>query len=144
MTAYIDAHRGRFGVEPICRCLGVSASAYHYRKTGRRSTRTVEDERLVALIHEVHLANYEAYSSRKTWKWLRRAGHRIGRDRIARVMRQAGIRAARGRARRWQTTQADLVRKLPDLVERHFRASGSDELWVADFTYLRSCRARYS
>ena len=48
MSAFIDAYRGRFGVEPICTVLGVSASAYYYRASGHRSTRSVEDERLVA------------------------------------------------------------------------------------------------
>jgi putative transposase len=140
VTAYIDAHRGRFGVEPICKVLDVSASAYYHRKTGRRSRRVVADERLLALIRELHLANYEAYGSRKTWKKLRRVGNRAGRDQIARVMRQAGIRGAKGRAKRWQTTTPDLIRVLPDLVERRFQADGPDELWVADFTYLRTWR----
>jgi putative transposase len=101
VTAYIDAHRGRFGVEPICKVLGVSASAYYHRKTGRRSKRVVDDARLVALIRELHLANYEAYGSRKTWKKFRRAGYQTGRDQIARIMRQAGIRGAKGRTKRW-------------------------------------------
>jgi putative transposase len=138
VTAYIDAYRGRFGVEPICSVLGVSASAYYHRKTGARSQRAVDDERLLVLIRELHLANYEAYGSRKTWLALRRAGHEIGRDRVARLMRRAGIRGAKGRTKRWQTTTPDLTRRLPDLVERRFEASGPDELWVADFTYLRS------
>ncbi len=93
---------------------------------------------LLALIRELHLANYEAYGSRKTWLALRRAGHEVGRDRVARLMRKAGIRGAKGRTKRWRTTQPELVRRLPDLVERRFEASGPDELWVADFTYLRS------
>jgi putative transposase len=92
----------------------------------------------LALIRELQLANYEAYGSRMTWFALRRAGHEAGRDRVARLMRRAGIRGAKGCTKRWQTTQPELVRRLPDLVERRFEASGPDELWVADFTYLRS------
>lgn len=138
MSAYIDTYRDRFGVEPICSVLGVSASAYYQRKTGARSQRVVSDERLLAVIRELHLANYEAYGSRKTWKALARAGHCVGRDQVARIMRGAGIRGAKGRTKRWQTTTPDLVRELPDLVERRFQAAGPDELWVADFTYLRS------
>ncbi len=75
--------------------LGVSASAYYHRKTGARSRRVVEDERLLGLIRELHLANYEAYGSRKTWLALRRAGYEVGRDRVERIMRQAGIRGAK-------------------------------------------------
>jgi putative transposase len=138
VSAYIDTYRGRFGVEPICSVLGVSASAYYHRKTGERSQRVISDERLLAQIRELHLANYEAYGSRKTWKALRRAGLEVGRDQVARVMRQAGIRGAKGRTKRWRTTQPELTRRLPDLVERRFEAARPDELWVADFTYLRS------
>jgi hypothetical protein len=50
VSAFIDGHRERFGVEPICETLGVSASAYYQRATGQRSARVVEDERLLALI----------------------------------------------------------------------------------------------
>jgi putative transposase len=61
VSAFIDLHRGRFGVEPICRVLDVSASAYYQRAKGERSARRVEDERLLAVIRETHKANYEAY-----------------------------------------------------------------------------------
>ena len=47
MSRFVEEHRGRFGVEPICRTVGVSASAYYRRKTGRRSRRSVQDERLL-------------------------------------------------------------------------------------------------
>ena len=60
MSRYIDEHRERFGVEPICRTLGVSASAYYQRATGERSAREVEDERLLEVIEVTHKKNYEA------------------------------------------------------------------------------------
>ena len=138
MTAYIETYRGRFGVEPICKVLGVSASAYYHRKTDVRSARAVADAQLVETIRCVHLANYEAYGSRRMWKALRRAGHEVGRDRVARLMRGANIRGAKRRAKGWRTTTPDSSVRRPDLVQRHFHAGGPDELWVADFTYLRS------
>jgi putative transposase len=61
VSRYIDEHRGRFGVEPICRVLDVSASAYYQRATGERSQRVIEDERLCGVIRDVHEANYCAY-----------------------------------------------------------------------------------
>jgi putative transposase len=70
VSRYVEEHRGRFGVEPICEALDVSASAYYQRKTGRRSPRALEDERLLRRIHEVHEANYCAYGYRRTWKAL--------------------------------------------------------------------------
>ena len=65
MSRFIDEHRGRFGVEPICRVLGVSASAYYQRATGQRSARAVEDERLLGRIRDLHAANYYAYGYRR-------------------------------------------------------------------------------
>jgi transposase InsO family protein len=70
VSAFIAEHRGRFGVEPICRTLGVSASAYYQRATGARSARAVEDEWLVEKILAIHAANYYAYGSRRMWKAL--------------------------------------------------------------------------
>jgi putative transposase len=60
VSAFIDEYRGRFGVEPICRTLGVSASAYYQRATGERSPRAVEDKRLLGRIRDLHAANYYA------------------------------------------------------------------------------------
>jgi putative transposase len=138
VSRYIDEHRGRFGVEPICRVLGVSASAYYHRNSGVRSARRVEDERLLARIEEVHVANYHAYGYRRTWKALLRAGESCGRDRVKRLMRAHGIQGAKRRGKPWRTTRPDLAaRRPPDLVARDFTASRPDELWVADFTYLR-------
>ena len=138
MSRYIDEHRGRFGVEPICRVLDVSASAYYHRATGARSARRVEDERLLERIREVHAANYYAYGYRRTWKALRRAGEEVGRDRVRRLMARAGIQGAKRRGKPWRTTVPDpAARRSPDLVDRDFTATRPDELWVADFTYLR-------
>ena len=90
MSAFIDEHRERFGVEPICEVLGVSASAYYQRATGERSARSVEDERLTARIREVHEQNFECYGYPRVWHELRRQGEQVGRDHVARLMRQEG------------------------------------------------------
>jgi putative transposase len=138
VSAFVDEHRARFGVEPVCRALGVSASAYYQRATGRRSARQVEDERLLAVIRETHKKNYEAYGYRRTWKAMLRAGEPVGRDHVKRLMRQAGIQGAKRRGKPWRTTTPDpTATRAPDLVDRDFTASRPDELWVADFTYLR-------
>jgi putative transposase len=138
VSAFIDEHRKRFGVEPICRSLGVSASAYYQRATGERCQRAVDDQRLVEVIRATHAANYYAYGYRRTWKALRRAGHEIGRDRVKRLMRRAGIQGAKRRGKPWRTTVPDPgAMRPPDLVDRDFSAGRPDELWLADFTYLR-------
>ena len=138
MSRYIDCHRGRFGVEPICRTLDVSASAYYQRKTGHRSPRSIEDERLVEKIRELHAANYYAYGSRRMWKARRRAGETAARGRVERLMRAHGICGAKRRGKPWRTTRPDpAARRRPDLVDRDFTAAGPNRLWVADLTYLR-------
>jgi len=116
----------------------VSASAYYHRATGARSARAAGDERLLALIEQVHVDNYDAYGYRKTWLALKRRGVRVGRDRVKRLMREAGIQGAKRRGKPWRTTIPDpAARRPPDLVDRDFTADRPDELWVADFTYLR-------
>jgi putative transposase len=139
VSAYIEEHRDRFGVEPICRTLEVSASAYYERRSGRRSARSIEDERLTERIRELHRANYSAYGYRRMWVALKRAGERVGRGRVQRLMRSAGIQGAKRRGRPWRTTKPDRAApRRPDLVERDFSASAPNRLWVADLTYLRS------
>lgn len=85
VSAFIEEHRERFGVEPICHTLGVSVSAYYERASGRRSPRQIEDVRLLDRIREVHEANYCAYGYRRTWKALLRASEEVGRDRVRRL-----------------------------------------------------------
>ena len=138
MTRFIDQNRGRFGVEPTCRTLGVSASAYHHRNSGQRSARRVEDERLTGRIREVHKANYECYGYGRVHAQLVRDGDQAGRDRVARLMRQDGVQGAKRRGKQWKTTIPDpTAHKRPDLVKRDFTAPAPDRLWVGDFTYLR-------
>jgi putative transposase len=143
VSAFIDEHRERFGVEPICRTLDVSASAYYQRATGERSERSVEDERLIARIREVHSENFECYGYPRVWHELRRQGEQVGRDRVARLMRQAGIQGAKRRGKPWRTTTPDpQAHKRADLVNRDFTADRPDELWVGDLTYLRTWAGR--
>ena len=125
VSRFIDEHRGRFGVEPICRTLGVSASAYYQRATGERSARAVEDERLLGQIERVHAANYHAYGYRRTWKALRRAGVQVGRDRVKRLMRAHGIQGAKRRGKPWRTTIAGPGRAAarPTSSQRDFTAT---------------------
>jgi len=126
VSAFIDAHRERFGVEPTCRTLGVSASAYYHRATGRRSARRVEDERLLGVIEDVHGESYCAYGSRRMWKALNRSGEHVGRSRVERLMRQNGIQGAKRRGKPWRTTKSDpTALRAPDLRSAAARPSPS-------------------
>jgi len=138
VSRYVEEHRGRFGVEPICEALDVSASAYYERRSGQRSARSLEDERLLQRIRELHEANYCAYGYRRTWKALRGAGEQVPRCQVQRLMRAHGIQGAKRRGKPWRTTVPDPeARRRADLVQRDFSASAPNELWVADFSYLR-------
>ena len=138
MSRYVDEHRGRFGVEPICNVLGVSASAYYERSSGRRSERSLKDEQLLGRIKEIHAANYYAYGYRRMWKALQRAGEPAARCTVQRLMTAHGIQGAKRRGKPWRTTKPDpQAKRRADLVQRDFSAQGPDQLWLADLSYLR-------
>ena len=137
--SFIDAHRARFGVEPICRTLAIAPSTYYARKTRPPSRRSIEDVDVLAAIRRVHEQNYGAYGSRRVWKALRRQGVIAPRCRVERLMRQHGLRGAQpGRKRRWLTAADETAARPADLVERRFVAARPNQLWVCDLTYLKT------
>ena len=141
MSAFIDAHRERFGVEPICRTLDVSASAYYQRATGERSERSIEDERLLGRIREVHATNYECYGYPRVWHELQRQGERVGRDHVARLMRQEGICGRQKKRYRVVTTDSKHDQPIaPNLLVDAPVATGPNQIWVADITYVATAQ----
>jgi putative transposase len=141
MVAYIDGHRGDFGVEPICRVLTehgwpVAPSTYYAARSRPPSARATRDAVMLPILVVLWAANYRVYGARKLWKAARRAGHDIGRDQVARLMRAAGIEGVR-RGRRMRTTRPDdSAARHPDLVGRDFTATAPNQLWVTDLTYV--------
>jgi putative transposase len=136
MTRYIDTHRDAFGVEPICQVLAFAPSTYYAARSRPPSKRSLDDEVLKTEITRVHAANFAVYGVRKVWHQLRREGLDIGRDRVARLMDDLGLRGA-SRTRRVRTTSpAPMSARPADLVERVFTAPAPDRLWVADLTYV--------
>jgi putative transposase len=134
MTAFIDEHRGRFGVEPICRVLGAKVSTYYAAKKRPPSARTLRDEELLVEIRRVFEDNYRVYGVRKVWRQLRREGNGGPKCAVERLMAREGIQGVR-RGKRRGTTRRDLAAaRPPDLVDRAFTASRPNELWVADLT----------
>jgi putative transposase len=136
MTRYIDTHRDRFGVEPICRALQVAPSTYYAARRRPPSQRALRDAELAPKVCKVFDDNYQVYGARKIWKQLQREGNLVGRDRVGRLMRSLGLAGAvRGKPRR--TTVADpAAARAPDLVNRQFTATRPNQLWVSDFTYV--------
>jgi putative transposase len=136
MVDYIDQHRREFGVEPICEVLQFAPSTFYAAKSRPMSERAISDAVTKVAIFTVWQANYEVYGVRKMWKAMRRAGADVGRDQVARLMRDLGIAGAR-RGKRVRTTRPDdKANRSPDLVERRFVADGPNRLWVTDLTYV--------
>lgn len=140
MITYIEAHRSRFGVEPICRELQVAPSSYYAARTRPPSARSVTDATLADVVARVHRANFGVYGIRKVWKALGRLGLTAGRDRVARIMRETGLRGVT-RTKRTRTTKPAPAGERPaDLVKRSFAAPAPNRLWVADLTYVWTVR----
>jgi putative transposase len=138
---YIDTNKDVFGVEPICRVLSehgcqIAPSTYYAAKTRPLSARARRDALLVPILMALWVANYRVYGAHKLWKAARRAGHDIGRDQVARLMRVAGITGVSRRRRLRTTRPDDTAARHPDLVRRQFTATGPNQLWVTDLTYV--------
>jgi putative transposase len=138
VSAFIDAHRDRLGVEPICRELEVSASAYRARRRRPPSARSLRDLWLLAQIRRVHAQANGIYGQFKVWDELNDTGVCVARCTVERLMRAHGI-AGVGPAKTKKTTlPGEKPVAAPDLVRRSFVASRPDALWLADFTYVRT------
>jgi putative transposase len=148
MVSFIDDHRGKYGVEPICEVLPIAPSTYYEHKArqrdpGRLPARAKRDEVLKADIRRIWEDNFKVYGVRKVWRQLKRersGDERVARCTVNRLMRQMGLQGV-VRGKKCRTTVADeaLVRPL-DLVDRDFRASRPNELWVSDLTYVATWR----
>jgi putative transposase len=120
----------------MCDLLGVSASGYYAWKPRPRSRRAESDEELLERIRSVHERSHGTYGAPRIRAELAASGISVGRKRVARLMREAGLQGVS--RRRWATTTVrdKKVRPAPDLVDRDFSAKGRDQLWVADITYI--------
>jgi len=136
IVQFVDDNRDEFGVEPICTVLQVAPSTYYAAKSRPLSARAARDAVMIPILVALWTVNYRVYGAHKLWKAAQRAGHVIGRDQVARLMRQAGIVGV-SRKRRLRTTRPDpSAPRPPDLVKRDFTAERSNELWVTDLTYV--------
>lgn len=116
--------------------VAIAPSSYYAARSRPPSARQLRDAQLTPRLRELWEANYRAYGARKLWKAARRDGLEIGRDQVARLMRQAGIEGVR-RGRRVRTTCPDTAApRHPDLVKRNFTATAPNDLWVTDLTYV--------
>ena len=140
MIAFIDTHGGTHGVEPICKVLRIAPSTYHAHVAKRRdpaklSARARQDAALKIEVRRVFDQNFSVYGMRKVWRQLKREGFDVARCTVSRLMRDMGLRGViRGKS--VKTTISDKAAPCPlDHVNRQFKASRPNVLWLSDFTY---------
>lgn len=138
MSRFIDLNREHLGVEPICRELEVSASAYRARRTRPPSSRSLRDLWLLAQIRRVHEGSNGVYGQLKVWDELNDTGIAVARCTVERLMRVHGICGVGPAKTKKTTIPGPAPVPAQDLVRRDFTASRPDELWLADFTYVRT------
>ncbi len=140
---FVDSQREEHGVQPILEALKqtpaeIAPSTYYAAKARPESVRAARDRVLADKIEQVHEANYSVYGARKVWAELNRQGVDVARCTVERLMRETGLRGlVRDKSPR-TTKPAAETRRPGDLVERDFTATGPNELWVADLTYVRT------
>jgi putative transposase len=137
-VSFIDANRDELGVEPICRALQVAPSTYYAarRREAEPWARAVRDAVMMQVLLVLWVANRKVYGAHKLWKAALRAGHHIGRDQVARLMGELGIRGVTRRRKVFTTRPDPDAVRAPDLVNRDFTAERPNALWVTDLTYV--------
>lgn len=145
MVSFIEYQRQKHGVEPMCKVLPIAPSTY-YEHRARQSDpellpeRAKRDAYLRPEIQRVWDANFQVYGARKVWLQLNREEIEIARCTVERLMRDMGLAGA-VRGKKCKTTVPDDSAARPaDLVNRDFTASGPNQLWVADLTYVATWR----
>ena len=139
IVAFVDANRDELGVEPICNVLRIAPSTYYAAKRREMvpSARAIRDAVMMQVLMVLWVTNRKVYGAHKLWRAASRAGHDIGRDQVARLMRTMQIEGVSRQRRKVFTTRQDPdAVRAPDLVKRNFRADRPDMLWVTDLTYV--------
>jgi putative transposase len=132
----MKANRAAHAVPTMCRVLGVSASGYYAWVQRGASHRATADRTLLAQIRAFHRLSRGTYGAPRIQRDLRDAGIRVGRKRVARLLKQAGLQGVSRRKWPRTTRRAEGARPAPDLVQRQFTATAPNQLWVADITYI--------
>jgi putative transposase len=137
--SFIAAEKTNYPVAAMCRVFGVNRTGFHNWERRAPSDRALEDAWLTEKIKQIHDRSRGTYGAPRIHAELRlEQGIRVSRKRVARLMKAAAISGVRPR-KRWKTTiRIPGVTPATDLVERHFRPTAPNLLWVADITYLRS------
>jgi transposase InsO family protein len=143
VMSFIDSHREELGIEPICRELAIAPSSYREHAarladSGKRSARARRDDEIKEQIGRVHGDSSGLYGTRKVWHQMRREGIKVAKCTVERLMRTMGLAGVR-RGKTTITTVSNPKAPCPlDKVNREFRVSRPNALWVVDFTYVHT------
>jgi putative transposase len=134
---FVDEHRGLWPVRMICAAVGLSVSGYYAWRARTESRRAVANRALLEDIRRIHAESGGTYGSPRVHAALRHRGRRIGRSRIERLMRHAGLRGLAALPRRTRTTDSRHTYPIaPNRLGRNFVASRPGQVWLADLTYI--------
>jgi putative transposase len=132
----VKANQAVYPVATMCRLLGVSPSGYYAWRDRAPSARAQQDQVLQERIRQYHEASRGRYGAPRIHADLAEEGIRVGRKQVARLMRAGGLRGVSRRKSVRTTIRKHSTTPAPDLVDRNFSASGPNQLWVADITYV--------
>jgi putative transposase len=132
----VSAHQAMFSIRAMCRVLEVSSSGYYAWRKRMMSARAKADEQLQQRIRTIHLLSRQTYGAPRVHAELQEEGTRVGRKRVARLMKAAALRGVSRRKSTVTTRRDRSARPAPDLVDRNFAADKPNQLWVADITYV--------
>ena len=138
MHRFIAAEKVNHSVSTLCRVLEVSRTGYYAAQRRPACRRDVEDQRLGALIEEEHEQSRKTYGAPRIHIQLARRGERLGRKRVARLMRERELSGLVPRRRGKTTIRVPGIETSPDLVRREWNPTEPNRLWVADITYVRT------
>ena len=132
----IQEHDRRYPIRLMCRALAVSAAGYYAWRTRPESTRSVSARTVLSAIRVIHRESRETYGSPSIWDALIKQGHRVGEHRVARLMRQHGIRAKT--VKKWRATTQSHHRfpVTTNTLNRQFTVAQPNQVWAGDITYV--------
>ncbi len=134
--AAIEAEKAHYPIALMCRVLEVSRAGYYASRRRPESPRSASNRQLVAKVEEAYAASRRNYGSPRICRELRDMGHRVGRHRIARLMREHGLVARKKRRFRVTTDSNHLQPVAPNVLGRNFQVKDLNRAWVGDITYL--------
>lgn len=121
----------------LCRKLGISRSGYYAWRNRDASRRRLDDLQLLPVLREIFTASHETYGYPRIHAALKTAGIRCGRHRVARIMRENGLKARMARRFKYHRHRDYLFAETPNLLLNHAAPSAPNEVWVGDVSYIR-------